>query len=117
MKWHAAETVILLDLSYVESEPEDSDVDLENDDDEIEDSENGSNKQNVLNKCANCNFEAKNTSGLKIHMKTIHFKTTTKLILKKHVKDKRCIIVLVCQLNFPAIWPILLIYCSFCAIS
>ena len=42
MKWHAAETVILLDLSYVESEPEDSDVDLENDDDEIEDSENGS---------------------------------------------------------------------------
>ena len=59
MKWHAAETVILLDLSYVESEPEDSDVDLENDDDEIEDSENGSNKQNVLNKCVNCNFEAK----------------------------------------------------------
>ena len=48
-----------LDLSYVESEPEDSDVDLENDDDEIEDSENGSNKQNVLNKCVNCNFEAK----------------------------------------------------------
>ena len=69
MKWHAAETVILLDLSYVESEPEDSDVDLENDDDEIEDSENGSNKQNVLNKCVNCNFEAKNMSGLKIHMK------------------------------------------------
>ena len=61
-----------LDLSYVESEPEDSDVDLENDDDEMEDSENGSNKQNVLNKCVNCNFEAKNMSRLKIHMKTIY---------------------------------------------
>ena len=84
-----------LDKSYIESEPEESDSDLESVDDESDESENNSDKLNHPNKCAHCNFEAKNISGLKTHEKTIHrikcescnFKTTTKVLLKKHVKD------------------------------
>jgi hypothetical protein len=74
-----------LDESYVESEPEDSDDDLESEDDETDDHHNDPFKQNIQNKCANCNFEAKSVSGLKIHEKADHkiqcescdFKTTS----------------------------------------
>ena len=78
-----------LDKSYVESEPEESV------DDQSDESDNDYDKLNYPNKCAYCNFEAKNINGLKTHEKTIHrikcescdFKTTTKIFLKKHVKD------------------------------
>ena len=88
-----------LDKSFVESEPEDTDDDLEDSDDDLgsedDETDNNTYQQNIKNKCDNCNFEAKSTSGLKIHEKTEHkiqceyceFKTTTKLLLKKHSKD------------------------------
>ena len=81
-----------LDKSFIESEPEESDDDLES---ETDDSENVFNKQNTQNKCATCNFEAKTMTGLKTHEKTLHKKhcescdisPTTKIIIKKHAKD------------------------------
>ena len=83
-----------LDIAYVESEAEDTDQDSECDD-ELDDTNIESEKQTILNKCATCNFEAKNMSGLKIHEKADHrikcetctFKTTTKVLLKKHFVD------------------------------
>ena len=63
-----------LDRSFVESvilETEDDDIDCESDDNET-DVEIGQEKPNVLNMCANCNFEAKNVSRLRMHKKTDH---------------------------------------------
>ena len=84
-----------LDKLYVESDPEESADDSEDDDGEIEDNDNESNKLNLHNKCAYCNFQAKNITGLKMHEKSTHkikcfscdFKTTTKILLKKHMQD------------------------------
>ena len=86
-----------LDRSFVESEAEETeDSDNENESDENEtDFEIEQERPNVLNMCAICNFEAKNVSGLRVHKKTDHkikcescdFKTTTKLLLKKHIQE------------------------------
>ena len=85
-----------LDIAYAESEAEDTDSDQDSEcDDEINDRNIESKKLTILNKCATCNFEAKNMSGLKIHEKADHrikfesctFKTTTKVLLKKHFVD------------------------------
>ena len=75
-----------LDNSFVESDPEESDDDSEN---EAEDSNYDTNKQNIQNKCTTCNFEAKNVSGLKTHEKKLHkikckscyFRATTRILL------------------------------------
>ena len=83
------------DKSYVESEYEDSedeiDVDKETDSDFVSDLT----KPVPDNKCKECNFEGKNSSGLKVHMNTDHkikcdkcgFRITTKTLIKKHMKE------------------------------
>ena len=88
-----------LDELYIESDPEESDDDVESGDDfesETEDVDNESNKESAHNMCTKCNFEAKSLTGLKMHEKSDHkfkcdscnFKTTTKLLIKKHVQDQ-----------------------------
>ena len=87
---------------YVESESEDTDNEDEEDNDEDEYAENDYEQNQSIgtanNTCDECNFEAKNACGLKIHMKSEHklacnfcdYKTTTKLILKKHESQHQC---------------------------
>jgi hypothetical protein len=67
-------------------------VEVENDGNKTDDSESESDNTNETYKCKDCNFEGKNASGLKTHMKGDHkikcnkcdFKTTTKPLLKMH---------------------------------
>ena len=74
---------------------EESDEEDSSDDDVDSDSPTSNNlNESTKNKCSICNFEGKNLSGLKIHMKSDHknkckiceFKTTTNVLMKKHMK-------------------------------
>ena len=84
------------DNSYVESE-EENDEDLEKSGNETDDTDSDNEQPDVHKtyKCNDCNFEGKNVTGLKMHMKGDHkikcnscgYRTTTKPLFKKHMKD------------------------------
>jgi hypothetical protein len=88
------QTCYFVDKSYVENE-QDSDDEMENVENDDSDSDSDQPLANHIHQCNDCNFEGKNASGLKIHMKTDHkikcetcgFRTTTKLLLKKHLNN------------------------------
>ena len=87
------------DKSFVAAESESEESDNEDEDNtdqeeysEMEEEHNQSEETNKFT-CKECNFEAKNVCGLKIHMKSEHkftcnlcdYKTTTQMHLKKHI--------------------------------
>ena len=84
------------DISHYESDHDTSEdeKDVNQDDDDAEYADNDV-LEKSKNKCNQCNFEGKNQSGLKVHLKADHkirckicgFKTTTNVLLKKHMKD------------------------------
>ena len=100
-------TCYYTDLSYIESDQESNDDDIDSDDNDLDDGNEETNTEQTYvsgsevtktkseNKCNQCNFEGKNQSGLKVHLKADHkikckicwFKTTTSVLLKKHVKQ------------------------------
>ena len=55
-------------------------------DDESNESDNDSDKLNYPNKCAYCNFEAKNINGLKTHEKTFTGLNVNLVTLKRQRK-------------------------------
>ena len=76
---------------------EENDDHLDKSGNETDDADSGNEQPDVNQtyKCNDCNFEGKNATGLKMHMKGDHkikcnicgFRTTTKHLIKKHMKD------------------------------
>ena len=124
------QTCYFTDSNYVEFDEEESNAEESNEeksdndnfasDEETECSSlSKTNKMQANNKCSTCNFEAKNRSGLKLHMSKDHkikcsicgFKTTTDALLKKHKKEFHIFLI-----KFPFIGPSNLLIVIICTI-